>query len=80
MILEHKDDLKAFREAVRILNNGNALGIFPEGKRSDHGRMDELRTGVARLAIETGAAIVPVTIGGASRACSPTRARSTARS
>ncbi|MFN0121570.1 MAG: lysophospholipid acyltransferase family protein [Blastocatellia bacterium] len=58
----------AFREAVRILRNGDALGIFPEGKRSDHGRMDELRTGVARLAIETGAAIVPVTIGGASRA------------
>lgn len=58
----------AFREALRVLNSGHALGIFPEGQRSEAGPMGELRTGVARLAIETGAAIVPVTIGGAFRA------------
>lgn len=58
----------AFREAVKVLNDGDALGIFPEGQRSEQGPMGELRTGVARLAIETGAAIVPVTIGGAYRA------------
>lgn len=58
----------AFREALRVLNDGDALGIFPEGQRSEAGPMGELRTGVARLAIETGAAIVPVTIGGAFRA------------
>lgn len=58
----------AFREAVRVLESGDALGIFPEGQRSEQAAMGELRTGVARLAIETGAPIVPVTIGGASRA------------
>ncbi|MGH9838395.1 MAG: lysophospholipid acyltransferase family protein [Blastocatellia bacterium] len=58
----------AFREALRVLNEGDALGIFPEGQRSEQAAMGELRTGVARLAIETGAPIVPVTIGGASRA------------
>jgi 1-acyl-sn-glycerol-3-phosphate acyltransferase len=58
----------AFREALRVLENDHALGIFPEGQRSDFGPMGELRTGVARLAIESGAPIVPVTIGGASRA------------
>lgn len=58
----------AFREALRVLNEGQALGIFPEGQRSEAGPMGELRTGVARLAVETGAAIVPVTIGGAFRA------------
>lgn len=58
----------AFREALKVLNNGDALGIFPEGQRSEQAAMGELRTGVARLAIETGAPIVPVTIGGASRA------------
>lgn len=58
----------AFREALGVLESGCALGIFPEGQRSEQAAMGELRTGVARLAIETGAPIVPVTIGGAMRA------------
>jgi 1-acyl-sn-glycerol-3-phosphate acyltransferase len=58
----------AFLEAKRILESGAALGIFPEGQRSERGPMGELKTGAARLAVETGAPIVPVTIGGASRA------------
>jgi 1-acyl-sn-glycerol-3-phosphate acyltransferase len=58
----------AFREAVKILSSREVLGIFPEGQRSEKGPMGELKTGVARLAIETGATIIPVTIAGASRA------------
>src|SRR5215510_16126004 len=58
----------AFREALRVLEAGDALGIFPEGQRSEQAAMGDLRAGVARLAIETGAPIVPVTIGGAMRA------------
>jgi 1-acyl-sn-glycerol-3-phosphate acyltransferase len=58
----------AFREARRVLTSGEALGIFPEGQRSERGPMGELKHGVARLAIETGAPIVPITIGGANRA------------
>ena len=58
----------AYREARRVLEDGYALGIFPEGQRSERGPMGELRTGVARLAIDTGAPIVPVTVGGAYRA------------
>jgi 1-acyl-sn-glycerol-3-phosphate acyltransferase len=58
----------AYREARRVLAAGEALGIFPEGQRSERGPMGELRMGAARLAIETGAPIIPVTIGGASRA------------
>jgi len=58
----------AFREALRVLSRGEALGVFPEGQRSEQAAMGDLRTGVARLAIETGAPIVPVTIGGATRA------------
>ena len=58
----------AYREALRVLTSGEALGIFPEGQRSERGPMGEMRTGTARLAIETGAPIVPITIGGASRA------------
>lgn len=58
----------AFQQALRVLGENEALGIFPEGQRSEQGPMGELRTGVARLAIESGAPIVPITIGGASRA------------
>src|SRR5262245_28018826 len=58
----------AYLEARRVLSQGEALGVFPEGQRSEQAAMGELRSGVARLAIETGAPIVPVTIGGASRA------------
>jgi 1-acyl-sn-glycerol-3-phosphate acyltransferase len=58
----------AFREALRVLNDGDVLGIFPEGQRSEQGPIGEMRTGVARLAIESGAPIIPVTIGGAYRA------------
>jgi 1-acyl-sn-glycerol-3-phosphate acyltransferase len=58
----------AYRQAVHVLERGDVLGIFPEGRRSEWGVMGELRNGVARLAIETGAPIVPVTIGGAFRA------------
>jgi 1-acyl-sn-glycerol-3-phosphate acyltransferase len=58
----------AYLQALRVLESGRALGVFPEGQRSDQAAMGDLRAGVARLAIETGAPIVPVTIGGAMRA------------
>jgi 1-acyl-sn-glycerol-3-phosphate acyltransferase len=58
----------AYLQARHVLESGEVLGIFPEGQRSDQAAMGDLRGGVARLAIETGAPIVPVTIGGAMRA------------
>src|SRR5262245_24463773 len=58
----------AYHEARRVLESGEALGVFPEGQRSDQAAMGDLRAGMARLAVETGAPIVPVTIGGAMRA------------
>jgi 1-acyl-sn-glycerol-3-phosphate acyltransferase len=45
---------------VEVLNGGGALGIFPEGTRSPDGTLYKFRTGVARLALRTGAAVVPV--------------------
>jgi 1-acyl-sn-glycerol-3-phosphate acyltransferase len=45
---------------VDILNEGRALGIYPEGTRSPDGRLYKFRTGVARLALRTGAPVLPV--------------------
>ncbi|WP_211116658.1 lysophospholipid acyltransferase family protein [Glycomyces buryatensis] len=44
----------------RILSEGQLFGIYPEGTRSPDGRLYRGKTGVARLALETGAPVVPV--------------------
>jgi 1-acyl-sn-glycerol-3-phosphate acyltransferase len=45
---------------VEVLRAGRALGIFPEGTRSPDGQLHKFRTGVARLALRTGAPVGPV--------------------
>ncbi|MBA0050753.1 1-acyl-sn-glycerol-3-phosphate acyltransferase [Streptomyces sp. AJS327] len=44
----------------RVLENGGAFGIYPEGTRSPDGRLYRGRTGIARLTLMTGAPVVPV--------------------
>jgi 1-acyl-sn-glycerol-3-phosphate acyltransferase len=43
----------------RILDTGDLVGIYPEGTRSPDGRLYRGKTGVARLALQTGAVVVP---------------------
>lgn len=50
---------RAIRTSLRVLAAGNVLGIYPEGTRSPDGRLYRGKTGVARLAIESGAPVVP---------------------
>jgi 1-acyl-sn-glycerol-3-phosphate acyltransferase len=57
-------DIDAFRLAARILEEGHALFVFPEGTRSHDGALGEGRDGVAVLALRTGAPIVPVGVTG----------------
>ena len=45
---------------VELLALNKALGIYPEGTRSPDGRLHKFRTGVARLALRTGAPVIPV--------------------
>jgi 1-acyl-sn-glycerol-3-phosphate acyltransferase len=50
----------AINTATRILNRGELLGIYPEGTRSPNGTMYRGKTGLARMALEAHAPIVPV--------------------
>ncbi|MGP3926412.1 MULTISPECIES: lysophospholipid acyltransferase family protein [unclassified Streptomyces] len=43
----------------RVLEEGKVFGIYPEGTRSPDGRLYRGRTGVSRLALMTGAPVVP---------------------
>jgi 1-acyl-sn-glycerol-3-phosphate acyltransferase len=45
---------------LKVLADGDCLGIYPEGTRSPDGRLYKGRTGIARLAIESGAPVIPV--------------------
>ena len=50
----------ALDAARGVLTSGGLFGIYPEGTRSRSGKLHKGHTGAARLAIETGAPIIPV--------------------
>ncbi|MBP7146168.1 MAG: 1-acyl-sn-glycerol-3-phosphate acyltransferase [Acidobacteria bacterium] len=57
--------LRGLRVAAAALRAGRVLVVYPEGERSWDGGLRPLRRGVAWLARETGAAVVPSAIRGA---------------
>lgn len=50
----------AFRHALDLLGSGGVLGVFPEGTRSRPGEVKRGKTGVARIALLSGAPVIPV--------------------
>ena len=50
----------ALTTAERILTEGKLLGMYPEGTRSPDGRLYKGKTGLGRLALETGVPVIPV--------------------
>lgn len=58
-------DRKAIRKALKILNDNQILGIFPEGTRSQTGELQEPEPGVALLAARSDdVTMVPIAIRG----------------
>ena len=58
-------DLRALRQAQRLLEQGEAVGLLPEGTRNKTGiGMHEAHLGAALLALRTGAPVLPVGIVG----------------
>lgn len=52
----------ALTTAERILSQGKVLGMYPEGTRSPDGRLYKGKTGLARLALQTGVPVIPVAL------------------
>lgn len=61
-------DAGALRTALRVLEEGRALLVFPEGSRGAEGVLREPKAGAGMLAVLTGAPVVPVYVGGSGRA------------
>jgi 1-acyl-sn-glycerol-3-phosphate acyltransferase len=56
-------DEEAFISAFKILERGGAIGMYCEGGRSRTGQLAaEAKAGIGRLALESGAPVVPVAI------------------
>ena len=57
-----RSDLSAIQAAERLINDGHALGMFPEGTRSPNGHLTKGKTGAARIAAQTHTPVVPVAV------------------
>jgi 1-acyl-sn-glycerol-3-phosphate acyltransferase len=57
-------DARALKTALRVLEEGKALLVFPEGTRGPEGTLREAKPGAGMLAVLSGAAVVPVFITG----------------
>ncbi len=58
----------ALNTGLRVLRDGGLFGIYPEGTRSPDGRLYRGKTGVARMALESGAPVIPVAMVGTDEA------------
>lgn len=64
---------EAMDNSLSVLRSGEVFGIFPEGTRSPDGRLYKGQTGLAWLALTTGAPVVPLALAGTERILPPGR-------
>ncbi|WP_072751662.1 lysophospholipid acyltransferase family protein [Rhodococcus maanshanensis] len=50
----------ALNAGMKVLGDGKLLGIYPEGTRSPDGRLYKGKTGMARMALQSGVPVIPV--------------------
>lgn len=70
---ESKDAIKGFEHAIAVLKAGHMLGVYPEGTltRDENLWPMKAKTGVARLALETGVPVYPCASWGPERVIPP---------
>mmetsp|Transcript_30071 Transcript_30071/g.115411 ORF Transcript_30071/g.115411 Transcript_30071/m.115411 type:complete len:310 (-) Transcript_30071:268-1197(-) len=59
-----KSQLQTYRDMLNTIKNGNSLAIFPEGTRSETGKLQKFQSGAFKAAKATGARVIPLTITG----------------
>lgn len=59
-----ESDRQALKMAMSVLRDKKVLGIFPEGKRSKNGKLQEGSSGAALFALKNNAEVIPVAIKG----------------
>ena len=63
-----KQARSSLHNAIEMVKNGRSIVVFPEGTRSKDGKLGEFKGGAMKIAMETGARVVPVYLEG-TRAC-----------
>jgi 1-acyl-sn-glycerol-3-phosphate acyltransferase len=62
-----RESLKAIKKGSEKLKEGYSMVIFPEGTRSEDGKLKEFKNGAFKLATKSGVPIVPVTLSGSDK-------------
>ncbi len=70
--LNRKDaDYAAIKRSYQLLQDGQVLGLFPEGSRSKNGKLQKAYNGAALIAARSGVPVLPVAIAGPYRIFRP---------
>ncbi|MEZ4414682.1 MAG: lysophospholipid acyltransferase family protein [Gemmatimonadota bacterium] len=63
-VRRYRIDAQAVRTVLRLIEEGQGVGIYPEGERSWDGQLQPLRRGTIRVLLKAGVPIIPVGIAG----------------
>ncbi|MBI2441726.1 MAG: 1-acyl-sn-glycerol-3-phosphate acyltransferase [Lentisphaerae bacterium] len=59
-----RGDIRALRQAIDLVQRGHLLCLFPEGTRSQDGRLQPVKAGIGFLIEKSGVPVIPTYIGG----------------
>ena len=67
LVKRDSKEVKAIKESLKTLKDGNCLALFPEGTRNGIAKGEEVKDGAAFFAVRSGAKVVPCGIKGGTK-------------
>ena len=67
LVKRDSKEVKAIKESLKTLKDGNCLALFPEGTRNGLAKGEEVKDGAAFFAVRSGAKVVPCGIKGGTK-------------